>query len=104
MNIRLIKDAALFARLILLRLLTTIEVAGSSDNRSSRSAIPYSDTSNRLLYANTVKKIKDPIIFGSLNIWLCIVILLSFEINNKFKCNTGTCMIYFLFLSSRLML
>lgn len=63
MNILLIKDAALFARLNLLRLLTTIEVAGSSDNRSSRSAIPYSDTSNRLLYANAVKKIKDPIIF-----------------------------------------
>lgn len=50
--------ATLVARLILLTLITTIEVAGSSDNRSSRSAIPYSDTSNRLLNANAVKKIK----------------------------------------------
>lgn len=57
-NISLIRYATLVARLILLTLLTTIEVAGSSDNRSSRSAIPYSDTSNRLLNANAVKKIK----------------------------------------------
>lgn len=51
-----IKQTTLVAILVLLRLLTTIEVAGSSANRSSRSAIPYSDTSNRLLNANAVKK------------------------------------------------
>lgn len=99
-NILLIRYATLVARLILLTLFTTIEVAGSSDNRSSRSAIPYSDTSNRLLNVSAVKKIKILYDLEVLKYVRYIVTFFSFEINNKFRCKSCTSITHFLFLSS----